>query len=254
MARSGFRKRIYGAKKRYWGRGKKKFLRKYSKGLGSPMKTYAFKRLAQPMTMFATGAASGQFTASCPQPTGTNATIQLTTTSQQYGSSSDIYTVGGAMLFRLSDVASSTDFTGLFDQYRISGVKLRIWWNGTQANVGSNVPAPRMMYTVDYDDAEPATALDLILRQRNTTKIHQFANGRPLTLYIKPMSASANYNYSNLTQSYAPKRQWLDANNANTEHYGLKFRLDDVWMPEQSTTSSLFRVECTYYIKGRGVQ
>lgn len=233
---------------------KRKFLRKYSKGLGSADKTYAFKRLANPMVVFTTGV-GGQIDTICPRPANQAPTIQWSnlTGAQQYG---DVYSFDGSMLFRLQDAMVASDFTGLFEQYKISGVKLKIYWTSTESTSGSRVPAPRMTYAIDEDDVNPEG--NSTIRQRNNVKFHQFSNGVPLSLYIKPRMATEVYNTTTSigvgTTAYSAKRGWVDSLNPNVEHYGLKFHIDDVWAPAiEQGYATAFRVEATYYLKMKGV-
>lgn len=187
----------------------------------------------------------------CPNPVTFGRTIDLGATSTDYG---DIRIVGGAFQFRLSDCAGSTDFTNLFDQYKISGVKVRIWWTSTSSDSATRVPAPRMIYSVDEDDNEVPTDLNGF-RQKNSVKVHQFGNGVPLQLYIKPRLAKSVYNNS-VSTAYSSTRSWVDCQNSNVPHYGLKFFLQDVWAPNDIAflKAHMFRVETTYYIKAKGVQ
>lgn len=231
---------------------KKKFLRKYSRGLSSPDKVYAFKRIAQKFTMYnVSNLGVGVWSADQPSVGGFPNSLQIGTKANPVNGS--IYSVPLSLDFRLSDITQPTDFTTLFDQYKISGVKVKITWTSTQGEIGGGIPAPRLMYTVDEDDSGVPT--EDSIRAKNSVKFHQFANGVPLVMYVKPRVARELYN-NNLTTAYGPTRAWIDCSNPNVPHYGMKMWLDDVWIPDGSEYDqrNKFHIDLSYYIKTKGVQ
>lgn len=241
------RSRFYNRRKRLW--RKKKFLRKYTRGLGSPDKVYAYKRLALPIKMY-NKSIDGVGQLSTIQPDGPDQSLVIGNKDATY--QTDVFGVGGAMSFRLNDVIQSTEFTSMFDQYKISGVKVRITWNCTQGEISGGIPAPRMMYSIDEDDKNIPTELEI--RAKNSMKIHQFGQGRPLTLYIKPRLKRTVQ--GGVGSAYGPAKAWLDCSYATTPHFGLKFYLNDLWLPSDASLDArnLFNVDLTYYLKCKGVQ
>jgi len=141
----------------------------------------------------------------------------------------------------------------LFDQYKISGVKVKITWTCTEATAGTGVPAPRLMYCIDEDDASVPTQAEL--RQKNNLKIHQFVAGVPLALYIKPKASNYLYN-DGLSSAYGPIRQYIDCGNPYVPHYAIKGFFQDLWVPigDDYKQRSKFNVDVFYYLKLKGVQ
>lgn len=227
----------------------KKFLRKYPRGLGSPDKVYAFKRLTIPFKLY-NKVVGGNPTLAPIQPDGPDMSMEIGSPDATY--QTDVYGVGVAMSFRLNDVIQSSEFTSLFDQYKISGVKARITWNCTQGEIAGGIPAPRVMYSVDEDDK--VIPEELTIRAKNSTKFHQFGQSRPLTIYIKPR---VRKNVQSVTgTATAPGKTWLDCSYPLVPHYGLKMYINDLWLPNDASLDArnLFNIDLTYYIKTKGVQ
>lgn len=254
MPTLGQRKRMF-ARRRLARSGapmrKRKFLRKYTRGLGSPEKIYAFKRIAQKISI-QNKTVTGVPVFDITQPTvaGYPNSVQIGLPENRLN---DVVSAPLSMTFRLSDVQASGDFQALFDQYKISGVKVKITWTNTQAISGFGVPAPRMMYCTDTDDAEVPT--EALMRQKNDTKFHQFVNGVPLVLYLKPKASKEIYNTA-LTSAYSPTRSYIDCINQYVPHYGMKAYLDDLYCPTgiEFDSRSKFHVDISYYLKLKGVQ
>jgi hypothetical protein len=261
-----FKRRMFASKKRVY--RKKKFLRKYPRrNLGSPDKVYPFKRIGQDIQILpkSTGGAN-QFLVVYQNATdvGANGSMVLDAPSTDPIITAGLdrsgyYQMAGAMRFRLSDVEQSSDLTHLFDQYKISGVKLKIHWTNNSAIGQQNWgERPTITYAVDADDFNfPATLGEL--RQKNSVKFHTFGSNKPLILYIKPKAASRLYS-SGISSGggytgYGPVRQWIDSSYPQTEHYGLKFWLSNVQLKNgELNMPNHFRVETIYYLKMKGVE
>jgi len=122
--------------------------------------------------------------------------------------------------FALSNLPNYTEFTSLFDQYRIlqASVSFLPYSNSSQSGtVNSSFPGI-IGSAVDYDDASLPAQTDL----------QQYESYKRNSCYvefvrtIKPRLAIATYNGSTFT-GYANKyAQWIDANSPGVPHYGLK--------------------------------
>ena len=148
------------------------------------LKQYNFKRMAVPISMFndATGT-TGYINTDSPL-----GFFNLSATGVTQG---DIRNMSGGTSFQLADIEGYGDFQNLYDQYMLAGVGIKIWWNSTSADSTTRIPAPRITYVPDYDDnAYPTYSA---LRQKQGVRTHQFANGRPLSIYLKPKFASQVY-------------------------------------------------------------
>jgi len=134
------------------------------------------------------------------------------------------------LYFSLAQLNSYTDFTGLFDQYRISRVRIRVYFSQTQslATLQTSTTTPNnntalMCYqVVDYDDAATTSLANLIQYENCESKL---CLGKVTDIVIKPRIAVAAY--SGTFTSYANvKNQWLDSASPNVQYYGFKLGID----------------------------
>lgn len=155
--------------------------------------------------------------------------------------------------FSLADLPNYTEFTHLFDRYRITGVKYR-WvlhveptgnaittqtYRGTSTRVG---------WVHDYDDDTPTTNLAL----------HQYPNFKDVHLsadkmvskwyFIRPATTTQVYG-NTVDTAYAPNwRDMIDCNSPGTKFYGLKFNIDNMYAGQR------VELEMFYYIKLTGMR
>lgn len=159
---------------------------------------------------------------------------------------------GGAIEFRLNELPDFSDFTNLFDKYRIKGVQITIVprVNSYDANPNATLVGMPMVHTaIDYNDSTaPANVQELM--QYDTYKRTQGFS--PHTRYFKPRVS--NEVFRTLVQtSYAmgSGNQWLDCttSGADLPHFCLKWRIDNC---SQDPTS--FLVYKTFYLEFLGTK
>lgn len=148
----------------------------------------------------------------------------------------------GAYTFSLSNVPDSTDFTNLYDSYKITGVLLRmmprVTENSNQANDFGTI-----MYVTDYDDSTaPATQLELLERQ--STKIRTGNRAGIWKYFLRPKAQML------LTSSGQAQMKggWIDTSTPSVPHYGFK------WLWTNATVVQNCDVYVTYYLKFKGVK
>jgi hypothetical protein len=127
-----------------------------------------------------------------------------------------------AFKFRLSDLTNSTEFTNLFDEYRIVKVELTFRWDHAPATVGAalNLGVPPFYTVVDYDDAStPAVITDLF--QYESCKMWDLSKG-PAVVVVHPKISTAAYGAGVFT-SYTNTRSWVDNASPSVDHYGAKY-------------------------------
>lgn len=131
-----------------------------------------------------------------------------------------------AWTFNLHQVRNYTEFTNLFDQFRINKIILKFFlYSDPSAQTANTAVYPRMWYCPDYDDDAPLT-ID-VLRERQKTRVAQLKPGRPVKIRVTPASLAMMYGGVAST-SYMPVfKRWVDTNYGGTPHYGLKFAFED---------------------------
>lgn len=161
----------------------------------------------------------------------------------------------GVLSFSMSSLPSASEFTALFDQYKIMKVKLDFIPFGDTVNLpvstmsGSSSlvsPGGPLITAVDYDDANaPAQASDLL--QYQYSKVTPVPRRHKMTL--RPKFATEVYR-SGVSTGYGARSGWLDCANSDIPHYGVKY-----WMnaPSNSSTSFSYQVWAEMTIACKGV-
>lgn len=174
----------------------------------------------------------------------------------QLGTGSDAVTsFSNGNLFKLSDLPNHTEFTSLFDQYMIAGIKYRFLIRTDPNSTGAAIVTaanrgvyPVLMWVHDHDDSS-APANKAELQQYSQCREMVFSGERPHTrwFYLKPAIANEVFG-TGITVAYQPKwRQYLDNAYPGIAHYGLRWNIDNFFAGQQ-----LF-LECKYVLKLKGV-
>lgn len=169
--------------------------------------------------------------------------------------------------FSLSRTTGAAEFSALYDRYMITTVvvKFRIVNNPNSANAhntniayGSNTGSnstnwfPRLFVCPDYDDSSAESLTQL--RERAKTKMYILKPNRYIKIAIKPAIAGQVYRTAAST-GYAPKwNTWLDMNQNDVPHYGLKYVVDTSGFDPADTQPFRLEIERTYYFKCKDVR
>lgn len=153
---------------------------------------------------------------------------------------------GAARVFRLSAVPNAGEFTALYDQYQIKGVKISLIPRYTESSAGvAGQVIGNMWSALDYDDASVPANVDTLLQYQNVkrTRMNQVHSR-----FLRPMIANEIYN-TGVATAYAPKRNvWIDCASDTTEHYGIKFWFDS------SAAGVTFDVQVKFYLAFKNVR
>jgi len=151
--------------------------------------------------------------------------------------------------FTLDSLPNYTDFTNLYDEYRIKAVKVYFvpkQNSNTQGASAAYSEVPTLVSAIDYDDATAPTTVAKMM-EYDTTRIHGCAD-KSYTRIFKPNVSLAAY--SGAFTSYAQREdQWLDSDSAGVKHYGLKYALLNAYAGGNNVWSC--NVYATLYIEFR---
>lgn len=119
--------------------------------------------------------------------------------------------------FQLSDIPDISQYTALFDRYRIKGVSVVFVNRGTQTYIGnSSGDVPYITTAIDYNDNStalvPADRYQTCLTtQMTTTFVRKFVPQKALPVY------------NGISSAYVAGRndQWLDCGFTGVPHYQL---------------------------------
>lgn len=167
------------------------------------------------------------------------------TASTLTGSITDAF---GGMAFTFNDIPNNTEFTNLFDQYRINKVVLKWVPLANSANAGTQ--STTLFYSVlDYtDDTVPTTEQQLV--EYASLKITQGL--RQHTRIFTPTTLdSLTDDTGAATYSGNPKiKQWISTSSPNVPHYGVKYL-----RPAQPTGQLVnYKLIKTFYFSCRSVK
>lgn len=160
----------------------------------------------------------------------------------------------GAMTFSLSSLPNASEFTALFDEYKIMKVKLDFIPFGDNVNLpissmsGSTSlvsPGGPLITAIDYDDNNtPGAAADLL--QYQASKVTPVP--KRMKMSLSPKFSTEVYR-SGVATGYGARKGWLDCVNSDIPHYGVKY-----WMNAPSSLASSFSyqvwAEVTIAVKG----
>lgn len=152
--------------------------------------------------------------------------------------------------FNLNQLSNVTEYTSLFDQYRICGIQIAIvptitgFDSASPSTSLSTFLIPEVRTIVDHDDsANPAS-----FNEMYEYKYCKMTRGnRVHTRYFKPSILQQAYE-SAVATAYTPKyNQWLSTTDPATPHYGLKIGIDALGSANTGTMN--FRLYAKFYIQ-----
>jgi len=165
------------------------------------------------------------------------------------------YQFGASIQFKLESSVQAADIIGMFDRYKIIGVKLRCLYQCNVAAAGAATGSilPVINYAFDADDVVvPTLITDVTRKQYCKTKVMN-AN-KPFNIWIKPRQ---------LLQSSLPgaditvRPLWNNCANADIPHYGLKMFISN-WQADPGLTGSAelhqLTIQPTYYFALKDTQ
>lgn len=204
-----------------------------------PNRTHVFRRVGVKTLIYVNGV--GSITSSGDP--GADSGIQLSTVYTD--TITNFYQFGWSHHFRLQNVLQSSDFTNLYDKYKIVGVKYRIYYHQNQASVQGAQMLPLMHYTLDSDDGVAPSNLSTI-SSKGDCKTKVLGSQQYIQMYIRPKVAGAVYQFGVSTAYDVEKSKWINSTYPAVEHYGVKTWVNNVYMAAGVNTA--ISIEPVYYI------
>jgi len=216
------------------GRGKGKYHRKYgrfhrrARGPTGPGRVYNFKRTFS-INVPVVNPLSGSIT-------GSNGTVN------------------SAIGLVLSDLPSYTDFTNLYDEYRILAIKTRWTPNYTAYSSGASNQAlypPTLCTVLDRNDASPSFSRPMMMqyqtfRERQSSRVNK--------IYCKTYCQTEIYK-TGVTSAWGAARgkQWVNTTNVDVPYYAYKWALYWPVAGTGSETVGNLTMDTTVYLQCRNV-
>lgn len=151
----------------------------------------------------------------------------------------------------LSQLPNYTEFTNLFEQYRINGIKLDFIPKSTsfEANTSASVAIMPRLYTIIDKDGNAQTSSETAMQQYGNARLIRDPS-KPFSIYIKKPCVQFGTANTITIVGGAPKASpWLDCDNFNVQHWGCAI---GGIMPT-GTGSVSFSVVATYYMQFKHV-
>lgn len=155
----------------------------------------------------------------------------------------------GQITFALSEVPNYSEFTALFERYRLTGVALRYRLTRTDDSTASlKGYIPTLVAVKDYDDSSTPTSFNELC-QYPQAKTMVFASDKTYyRQFIRPACQTATYRTA-LSTGYSPSwTTWIATVNPDVPHYGMKYAWEKLYQGHQ------LEIECCYYLRFRGTK
>lgn len=133
---------------------------------------------------------------------------------------------GGLIEFKLNQLPNYTEYTTMFDAYRINKVVLEFKPNFIETNVNSSFATtgyiPDIGVVIDYDSQSAAPTSMNELRQYSNFR--EYKANKPFKVVLVPRTAGMVYNGAASTAySQSRPRLWLDCEYPAVPHYGVNY-------------------------------
>lgn len=161
---------------------------------------------------------------------------------------------GFSYSFTLSDLPDYTEYTKLFDQFRINMVKIYFIPNGNVNQIDPVIATQpsdywNCIYTAIDTNDTTAPNNDNVLRQYSTFKFSPNLKIHKRIVYPKPLielyKSAVTTGYSNLPNS---QKMWVSTNDSTIPYYGIKGGFDN---PTATNGYLYYKVQMVYYMSFR---
>lgn len=150
--------------------------------------------------------------------------------------------------FRLDFVPNRTEFTALYDQYRIKAIKVTLMPRGNSSDLGTAATlgnVSRVFSVLDYDDSNNPTSISQLCEYQNLKVTHSTKNH---TRYLVP-KFNANIAGPLGTIARKPSVGFLDVTDESVVHNGVKWAIQ---APANGTV--VYDLMTTYYLAFKNVR
>lgn len=166
---------------------------------------------------------------------------------------------------KLSDILTLTDFTNLFAQYKITGVKYQFFFSNTGSTPSQANTAPQgffnnaqLLLWMTPSPVGQAVTLDkaTVLNTQSAKKRICLNGGKPISVF-KKVKQLTMVDSGSITDYAFSRPKWISTLETGCRHYGLNClieRVDGTAFASLQTDYQSVRVITTYYIACKQVQ
>lgn len=151
----------------------------------------------------------------------------------------------GAINFSLIDLPNYTEFTALYDMYKINAVKItflpQMTENISASSVNNPLASTRFFSAIDYNDSTAPTTIDEV-RQYQNAKMTPILKVHTRYIYKPKILDSGSFTLT----------PWISTTSPSNNYFGLKYGIEQM----QSTVSTAmeYKIECKFYLSFRNVK
>lgn len=168
---------------------------------------------------------------------------------------------GVGFSFSLADIPQAVTFQKLFDQYRITGVALKML-PMTSFNTGATNPSVRLLHYTDLDDANAPSLYSYVIQRSNLKDTMLIAgSARTVNSFVRPRWLNATYATSIVPgggtgYTLGKRSQWIDTVDDQVPHFGKKyfFNTNTNATPGGLAVPINVLFTITYYIQFKGLK
>lgn len=145
-------------------------------------------------------------------------------------------------IFQLSDLLNVSEFTNLYDQYKIDYVVQKYYLRvDPSAQTAATANFPSLYWSRDYDSSTVLSQSEM--RQRANMRTAILRPDRPIVIKYKPnLLAEAYSNPGSLTPALQPVwNKWIDISQASVYHYGHLWNINNF-------TNTNYRLEIETFV------
>jgi len=193
--------------------------------------------------------------------------VSLNTSSPPLGWVASGNSLCRSLVFKLSDLLDYSDFTNLFNQYKLSAVKLELIFSNTTSgavsSLSSSVPGTQsnsqlIMWMCPNNSGDGVTVgPESMLKMSSSTKRLCLNGGRPITSYQRLNQLGLVYGGTGNDDHSMTRPRFISTDEPHALHYGQHVcieRADQGVFANETTNYQSVRILYTYYIQARQVE
>lgn len=175
--------------------------------------------------------------------------VALGTPVASVGTVGNYYDVPFSMTFAFNQLVNSTEFSTVFDSYKLRKVKATLQCSNNISGIASTVGGqigymPYLEYSHDYDDGVAPNASTFRERMGIKTRYFNATTGN-ITMSVYPKCAPVVSSSIGTTNSLpSDKGTWLNMTDRAVPHYGIKGVIRRMYLPAGAATQS-FQLDIT---------
>jgi len=151
----------------------------------------------------------------------------------------------GALAFTFNSLPNHTEFSHLFDEYRMNAIRISLIPNFTGSDINPYTTAqslPNIWSIIDHNDSVAPSTLNELLQYPNCKMT------RGNSIHTRVFKPSCLTDVAAITSGVKYK-QWINIADSNIPHYGFKYFVD-----QTQNNIGTWRVFVTYYFSCKGVR